>query len=107
MTRTAAVGRLTEADCRLEDLVEVLAARTDGADYPYADAVVDEVLVYDAAQLRRSPHAEVAAELVRALADGPGIVVFRGAFRPGGGRPGHRGVRGADRRAARRRRRRR
>ena len=55
MTRNAAVGRLTEADCRLEDLLEVLAARTDPADYPHADAVVDEVLVYDSARLRRSP----------------------------------------------------
>ncbi len=80
MTDNAVVGRLTEADCRLDDLLEVLAARTDPADYPNAQGVVEEVLVYDSAQLRRAPQAEVSAELVRALTDGPGIVVFRGAF---------------------------
>ncbi|HWM57744.1 MAG TPA: phytanoyl-CoA dioxygenase family protein [Pseudonocardia sp.] len=73
-------GRLTEADCRIEDLVEVLRARTDAADYPHADTVIDEVLVYDAARLRAAEPAEVRAELARALADGPGIVVFRDAF---------------------------
>ena len=46
MTRSIATGRLRAADCRLEDLVDVLAERTDPADYPHAAEVVDEVLVY-------------------------------------------------------------
>ncbi|MBO0848034.1 MAG: phytanoyl-CoA dioxygenase family protein [Pseudonocardia sp.] len=64
------------ADCRLDDLVTVLAARTDPADYPHADEVVDEVLVYAAGALGKTPK----AELTGALADGPGIVVVRDAF---------------------------
>lgn len=85
MTRSVTPHRLTAADCRLPDLVAVLAERTEAADYPHADAVVDEVLVYDSALLRRAAaepdgRDAVLAELVRALADGPGIVVFRAAF---------------------------
>jgi ectoine hydroxylase-related dioxygenase (phytanoyl-CoA dioxygenase family) len=79
-THTAVAGRLTEADCRLDDLLEVLAERTEPAAYPLAADVVDEVLVYDAAALRAAAPDDAAAELVRALADGPGIVVFRGAY---------------------------
>jgi ectoine hydroxylase-related dioxygenase (phytanoyl-CoA dioxygenase family) len=72
--------RWTEADCRLDDLLAVLAERTDQADYPHADAVVDEVLVYEAAAVLAAPRDEMRDELVRAFADGPGVVVFRGAF---------------------------
>jgi len=84
-TPTTAPGYLRAEDCHLEDLVELLAAGTDPARYPHAAEVVEGVLVYDAAGLRdavtdddgrRAVHAEVA----RALAEGPGIVVFRGAF---------------------------
>ena len=102
------VGRLTEADCRLEDLVEVLAERTDRADYPHAAAVVDEVLVYDADRLRAAwPTAPPRGG--RRAGPGPdrrarGRGVPRRVPRPRGRRPGHRGVRRADRRAARRRR---
>src|SRR6478735_532717 len=39
-------------DARLSDLLEVLAARTDLADYPHASRVEQEVLVYDWATLR-------------------------------------------------------
>jgi ectoine hydroxylase-related dioxygenase (phytanoyl-CoA dioxygenase family) len=86
MSRTALTSTtswLTEDDCRLEDLVAVLGDTTDPADYPHADAVVRNVLVYDTDQLRDTRGAgqrELQAELVHALADGPGIVVFRGAF---------------------------
>jgi ectoine hydroxylase-related dioxygenase (phytanoyl-CoA dioxygenase family) len=77
--------RLRAADCRLEDLVEVLAEPTRAADYPHADAVEQGVPVYDAASLRARMEGDVAteavgAELVGALAEGPGIVVLRGAF---------------------------
>jgi ectoine hydroxylase-related dioxygenase (phytanoyl-CoA dioxygenase family) len=76
---------LTEADVRLEDLLEVLAAPTDLADYPLAERAERGVLVYDSARLRSesgSPEGRraVQSELVRALSDGPGLVVFSGAF---------------------------
>ena len=72
---------LRPADCRLEDLLTVVAERTDPADYPYASQVDHEVLVYDAARLRAaSDPRHVQAELARALSDGPGIVVLSGAF---------------------------
>lgn len=69
-------------DCRLDDLVAVVQEPTDLLDYPYADAVDQGALVYGE-RLRASPAPErraVQAELVRALTDGPGLVVFRGAF---------------------------
>ncbi|MFF4018575.1 phytanoyl-CoA dioxygenase family protein [Streptomyces sp. NPDC001843] len=54
---------------------------TDPADYPYASAVERNVLVYDSERLRAAGDLRaVRTELVRALADGPGIVVFKGAF---------------------------
>jgi ectoine hydroxylase-related dioxygenase (phytanoyl-CoA dioxygenase family) len=80
MTRSIAAGRLRAADCRLEDLADVLVERTDPTDYPYASEVVDEVLVYDSARLRRGEPDAVAAELVHALSAGPGVVVFREAY---------------------------
>jgi ectoine hydroxylase-related dioxygenase (phytanoyl-CoA dioxygenase family) len=78
-------ARLVEDDCRLADLVDIVAAVTDLADYPHASAVEQNVLVYDSEQLRQAIASEpsrsaVEAELVRALHDGPGVVVFAGAF---------------------------
>lgn len=60
----------------LDDLRAVLADGTDPADFPHAAAVEQEVLVYTADGLRAAPP----EELVRALADGPGVVVVRGAL---------------------------
>ncbi|MDN5932633.1 MAG: phytanoyl-CoA dioxygenase family protein [Pseudonocardia sp.] len=60
----------------LDDLLAVLADRTDPADYPHAAAVEQEVLVYDPDGVRAAPP----AELVRAFADGPGVLVVRGAL---------------------------
>ncbi len=62
----------------LDDLLTVVADRTDLAAHPHASAVEQEVLVYDADGLRAAPP----EELVRALADGPGVVVVRGALDP-------------------------
>jgi ectoine hydroxylase-related dioxygenase (phytanoyl-CoA dioxygenase family) len=70
----------TEAGCRLEDLLAVLADRTDLRDFALATEVVDEVLVYDADRLLGAPPEATRAELVRAFADGPGVVVVRGAY---------------------------
>ncbi|MEU6141945.1 phytanoyl-CoA dioxygenase family protein [Streptomyces sp. NPDC047081] len=71
---------LSERDCDLADFRELVERTTDLADFPYASAVESNVLVYDSERLRKAERRAVRAELVRALADGPGIVVFRGAF---------------------------
>lgn len=81
----AASHRLRESDCRLDDLVALLRQTTDLASYPHADRVADNVLVYDSAALRQAVRTSggreaVEAELVRALTEGPGIVVLEGAF---------------------------
>jgi ectoine hydroxylase-related dioxygenase (phytanoyl-CoA dioxygenase family) len=77
-------GWFTADDCRLEDFRAVVETTTDLAEYPYADEVRENVLVYGA-QMRDhvaipEGRRDVQAELARALADGPGIVVFAGAF---------------------------
>jgi ectoine hydroxylase-related dioxygenase (phytanoyl-CoA dioxygenase family) len=81
MTAThAQTARWTEAGCDLDDLLAVLAERTDARDFPLATEVVDEVLVYDAGRVLAAPPAAARAELVRAFADGPGVVVVRRAY---------------------------
>ncbi|MFF4145327.1 phytanoyl-CoA dioxygenase family protein [Streptomyces sp. NPDC001698] len=76
--------RLSEQDCDLDSFRALVERATDAADYPHASSVDRNVLVYDAERLRgpADPAARDAlrAELVRALDEGPGIVVFRGAF---------------------------
>ncbi|MEU0114436.1 phytanoyl-CoA dioxygenase family protein [Streptomyces bobili] len=71
---------LSERDCYLDDFRALVESATDVAAYPHATSVERNVLVYDGDRLRGGSAPEVGAELVRALADGPGIVVFRGAF---------------------------
>lgn len=75
----------TEQDVRLADFLAVIGATTDLADHPHADRVESNVLIYDSGRLRaatRTPagRTEVQAELAGALMDGPGLVVFAGAF---------------------------
>jgi ectoine hydroxylase-related dioxygenase (phytanoyl-CoA dioxygenase family) len=77
-------GWFTTDDCRLDDFRAVVETTTDLADYPYADEVRENVLVYGP-RLREhvtTPEGrrDVQAELARALTDGPGIVVLAGAF---------------------------
>ena len=86
MTAFAArtTGWFTTDDCRLDDFRAVVETTTDLADYPYADGVRENVLVYGP-RLREhvaTPEGrrDVQAELARALTDGPGIVVFASAF---------------------------
>jgi ectoine hydroxylase-related dioxygenase (phytanoyl-CoA dioxygenase family) len=85
LTTATATARLTPSDVRLEDFVAVVEQTTDLAAYPHADRVEQDVLVYDSERLRaaitsEAGRDEVSAELVRALTDGPGVVVFEGAF---------------------------
>jgi ectoine hydroxylase-related dioxygenase (phytanoyl-CoA dioxygenase family) len=80
-----AAARLTPTDVRLEDFVAVVEQTTDLAAYPHADRVERNVLVYDAGELRAATATDagrddVCAELARAFTDGPGVVVFEGAF---------------------------
>src|SRR3712207_3345574 len=84
VTARTAPGWFTAGDCRLEDLRAVVETTTDLSAYPYADEVRDNVLVYGSrlrnAVMTPEGRRDVQAELARALADGPGIVVFAGAF---------------------------
>jgi ectoine hydroxylase-related dioxygenase (phytanoyl-CoA dioxygenase family) len=78
-------GWLTEEDCRLEDFIGIVRQTTDLDDYPGADSVSQNVLIYDGDRLRsRLSTSErrrgACAELARALMDGPGIVVLKRAF---------------------------
>jgi ectoine hydroxylase-related dioxygenase (phytanoyl-CoA dioxygenase family) len=79
-----ATGWFTERDCRVEDLREVVERTTTLADYPHADDVVQNVLIYGpslGAEIASEPdRRSVQAELARALLEGPGIVVFKRAF---------------------------
>jgi ectoine hydroxylase-related dioxygenase (phytanoyl-CoA dioxygenase family) len=70
----------TAADCRLEDFRALVEQKTDPAGYPHAADVESNVLIYAARTLENSK--DVQAELARALLEGPGIVVFQGAFAP-------------------------
>src|SRR3954469_2537643 len=81
---TRTTGWFTADDCRLEDFRAVVESPTDLADYPYADEVRQNVLVYGSRLRNHTVTAEgrrdVQAELARGLADGPGIVVFARAL---------------------------
>jgi len=76
----------TPQDCRLEDFRALVEVTTDLAGYPCAEAVEQGVLVYgpELAERASAPEGrrEVQAELARALSEGPGVVVFRGALAP-------------------------
>lgn len=71
---------LSERDCDLDAFRALVERTTDAAAYPHASGTERNVLLYDAARLALADRRTVQAELVRALADGPGIVVIRGAF---------------------------
>jgi ectoine hydroxylase-related dioxygenase (phytanoyl-CoA dioxygenase family) len=77
-------GWFSEQDCRLEDFRAIVETPTSPADFPTADAVEQNVLVYGARLRERAAdpvgRREAQTELARALADGPGVVLFRGAF---------------------------
>jgi ectoine hydroxylase-related dioxygenase (phytanoyl-CoA dioxygenase family) len=68
----------TPDDCRLEDFRALVERQTDPADHPHAADVVQNVPIYR--EVRHTPQFQ--AEVARALLDGPGVVVFEGAFDP-------------------------
>jgi ectoine hydroxylase-related dioxygenase (phytanoyl-CoA dioxygenase family) len=85
-----APGWFTPADCRLEDFRPLVEQAIRLDDYPHADAVEQNVLIYgerlrglaaaDGGAGTAGKRREVQAELARALLQGPGIVVFKRAF---------------------------
>ncbi len=71
---------LDESAFQLDELRALTERDTDLGAYPYADDVRGNVLVYSAAEMLRADRRALQAELITALADGPGVVVFTGAF---------------------------
>jgi ectoine hydroxylase-related dioxygenase (phytanoyl-CoA dioxygenase family) len=83
MATTTRTHWLRAADVQVADLAHTVEVATNLADYPFAAEVVSNVLCYDVAtlpladpEIRRA----VQAELFRAIDEGPGVVVLRGAF---------------------------
>ncbi|MGX1134721.1 ectoine hydroxylase-related dioxygenase (phytanoyl-CoA dioxygenase family) [Streptomyces glaucescens] len=69
---------LSAPDCDPDVFRALVDRTTEPAEYSHAAAVERNVPVYDAGCVR--DRRAVQAELVHALTDGPGVVVFRGAF---------------------------
>ncbi len=79
-----ATGWLSTADCSIEDFAALVDRQTNLSDYAYADAVERRVLIYGeklrAALGTTAGRCAVQAELMQALTEGPGVVVFKQAF---------------------------
>src|SRR5215213_8663632 len=79
-----ATGWYRAEDCTIADLRGLVEDTTRLADYPHADAVIENVLVYGPRLLDDvcdpGTRRVVQAELATALLEGPGIVVFQHAF---------------------------
>jgi ectoine hydroxylase-related dioxygenase (phytanoyl-CoA dioxygenase family) len=77
-------GWLSAADCSIDDFAALVEQQTDLSDYSHADSVDRNVLIYGerlrAAVRTTKGRSAVQTELMRALTDGPGIVVFKQAF---------------------------
>lgn len=81
--RTSQTGRrawIEQADCSLDEFRAQVSRTTDAADYPLAADIRHNVPVYSAATIADADRRGLQAELIGALADGPGVVVFEGAF---------------------------
>lgn len=78
---TAYKSWIDESDCGLDDFRAEVSQHTDPADYLHAVDVRENVPVYSSAAA--SDRRALQAELIRALTDGPGVVVFEGAFSAG------------------------
>ncbi|MDT5112033.1 MAG: hypothetical protein QOE20_3923 [Mycobacterium sp.] len=77
---TARGAWIEASDCDLEEFRTEVSRQTELADYPLASDVRAGVLVYSAETMVAADRRALQAELIRALADGPGVVVFEGAF---------------------------
>ena len=77
---TARRAWIESADCDLDEFRALVATETDARDYPLATEIRQGALVYSAATMAHADRHELQTELIHALADGPGVVVFEGAF---------------------------
>lgn len=81
--RTPRADRISASECSLDDFIAATRRTTDLADYPHAASTERGVLFYDSAAvtaLSGEDRAVLSDELADALLNGPGIVVFTGAF---------------------------
>ena len=69
---------IDDSDCGLDEFRAEVLRDTDLTDYPHAVDVRENVLIYPSAA--PSDRRALQAELIRALTDGPGVVVFEDAF---------------------------
>src|SRR3954453_20005922 len=83
-TTSLTTGWLSAADCSIDDFAALVHQQTQLADYPHADAVERNVLIYGerlrAATGDLAQGAAVQAELAGGVTDGPGVVVFKQGF---------------------------
>ncbi|MHA3020564.1 phytanoyl-CoA dioxygenase family protein [Mycobacterium sp. BMJ-28] len=79
VTRSASAW-ITESDCALHDFQAQVLRETDPGDYPHAIDVRRNVLIYAADAIAGADRRALQTELIDALTDGPGVVVFEGAF---------------------------
>ena len=79
-TRTGAW--VEESDCDLDAFRAQVTRETDPADYPMASDMRQGVVVYSAATVASADRRALQAELIHALADGPGVVMFESAVEP-------------------------
>jgi ectoine hydroxylase-related dioxygenase (phytanoyl-CoA dioxygenase family) len=77
---TARGAWIEASDCDLDEFRAEVSRETELADYPLASDVRHGVLVYSAATLANADRHALQTELIHALADGPGVVVFEGVF---------------------------
>ncbi|GAB5897122.1 phytanoyl-CoA dioxygenase family protein [Mycolicibacterium mageritense] len=83
MTATLRTGNrawIEDADCSLDDFRAQVSRTTNASDYPCASDIRHNVPVYSAATVAECDRRALQTELIGALADGPGVVVFEGAF---------------------------
>jgi ectoine hydroxylase-related dioxygenase (phytanoyl-CoA dioxygenase family) len=73
---------IDESDLRLEDFRAQVLRDVDLADFPLATDVRSNVLVYSSATVGSADRRALQSELIRALADGPGVVIFEDALSP-------------------------
>ena len=73
---------IDEPDLRLEDFRAQVLRDVDLADFPLATDVRSNVLVYSSATVGSADRRALQSELIRALADGPGVVIFEDALSP-------------------------
>jgi ectoine hydroxylase-related dioxygenase (phytanoyl-CoA dioxygenase family) len=77
---TARGAWIEASDCDLDDFRALVSTDTNLADYPLATDVRLGALVYSAEAMAGANRQALKTELIRALLDGPGVVVFEDAF---------------------------